>query len=58
MMARMRDDRHRLLDMVSPEDNGFAKMTGRLYTWFSPLGDRNHDATHSAAITTRPMKME
>lgn len=27
------------------------------YVWFSPLGDRNHAATHMAATTARPMKM-
>ncbi len=25
------------------------------YTWFSPLGEKNHAATHMAAITTRPI---
>lgn len=33
------------------------KVAGDTHTWFSPLGDRNHAATHMAAMMNRPMKM-
>jgi hypothetical protein len=28
------------------------------YTWFSPFGDRNQDATERATMTMRPTKIE
>ena len=33
------------------------KGLGETHTWFSPFGDRNHAATHMAAMMNRPMKM-
>lgn len=56
-MARMREDRQRLVN-VSRSRAPLLLLTGSTYTWFSPLGAKNHDATHMATMTARPMKME
>lgn len=42
-------------ELASLLDEGFG---GLAYTWFSPLGDRNHEAAHMATMMMRPMKME
>lgn len=55
----MRDDRHKLRAVsISAHGTGGYPEKCETYTWFSPLGEKNHEATHMATITARPMKME